>query len=298
MNQRMEDSVTIDRLLQEAQARVTRAGDLVEPRQSLTHLFSALETLARVERLLHPGDGTNQPDSIVLSNLAHRHRRKLMGVEDTPAIIGRVLASVTAAHGDALLVNDAIPAVWRLLKGLMADAQSQRPLGRYPRMAVRALTFILATWLLYQAVRLLLPFGSWVVYYNDLNLQKPAALRSEFGLHKNFGVDRPAAFVHRNGWSARWTGKFFAPKRASYDFYIQSDDGVRFWVDDQLLIDHWQDTSWSSSGQHASMKLSAGPHHFRLEHFKRNGNGAIRLRWTGGGIPPNTVLGYPYLYKY
>lgn len=292
------DGLAIERLIKDAQARLTLAGDLVEPRLSLLHLSEALTLIAKVERLLHPGDGTDQPDAVVLHNLAHRYRRKLLGTETTPEVIDHVLSSVAASQWDAIFVNTAIPAVWRILKGVRAEAESNRPWSIYWLMGRRALALLITTCLLYFLTRLILPFGAWVVYYNDVDLQRPAALRVEFTVDKAYAEERPASFTHRNRWSARWSGSVFAPENDTYEFYVQSDDGVRLWIDGQLIIDHWQDTKWQTSGQHGSIKLSAGKHRFRLEHYKRDGNGAVRVRWTGGGIPPNTVLGYPYLYKY
>ena len=296
MNPHVEKALTIDARLKDAQLRLTMAGDLVDPHKSLLHLSAALTAIVQAERLLHPDDSTNQPDGVILRNLSHRHRAKLLGTETTPETIERLLSSPSDAS--PTLINDAIPAVWRIIKGVMADAHSQRPWGMYRLKAIRVAMFLACLCLLYMALRLLLPLGTWVVYYNDVDLKKPTAVRTEFNLNKAYEEERPAAFVHRNRWSARWSGKFYAPKKDSYSFYIQSDDGVRFWVDDQLIIDNWQDTKWNSSGQHGAMTLSAGRHRFRLEHYKRNGNGAVRVRWTGGGIPPNTVLGYPYLFKY
>ena len=55
-----------------------------------------------------------------------------------------------------------------------------------------------------------------------------------------------------------------------------SDDGIRVWVDDQLVIDEW---SWHPPKEDtATVKLSAGKHNIRLEHFEINGYAALQFR--------------------
>ena len=87
------------------------------------------------------------------------------------------------------------------------------------------------------------------------------------------------------------------PEDADYGFFVQSDDGVRVYIDDKLLVDYWSNHGWIP-GKHAQAKLAKGPHAVRIEHYNNSGPAALRVKWTGGGIPDNTVLGTPYVTKY
>jgi MSHA biogenesis protein MshQ len=42
-----------------------------------------------------------------------------------------------------------------------------------------------------------------------------------------------------DNFSARWTGKVKAPITGSITFSTVSDDGVRLWIDNNLIIDNW-----------------------------------------------------------
>ena len=51
----------------------------------------------------------------------------------------------------------------------------------------------------------------------------------------------PVAGVSVDNFSVRWTGQVQAPVSGNYNFSTSADDGVRLWVNGQLLIDNWVD---------------------------------------------------------
>lgn len=85
------------------------------------------------------------------------------------------------------------------------------------------------------------------------------------------GGDIPA-----DRFSARWTGDFTF-EGGNYTFTTTSDDGVRVWVDDRLLIDSWKD-QWNGINKQG-MPISAGKHRVKMEYYE-NSNGALaKLGW-------------------
>jgi hypothetical protein len=62
-----------------------------------------------------------------------------------------------------------------------------------------------------------------------------------------------------------------------YRFHILVDDGARLWLDDQLLVDAWQDGSLREVV--VERQLGGGSHPLRLEYYERSGDAAIRLWW-------------------
>jgi PA14 domain len=94
-------------------------------------------------------------------------------------------------------------------------------------------------------------------------------------------------------WSARWTGTVEAPTSGEYSFHTVSNDGVRLWIDDTLLIDEW--TDHGEKEDTGRITLRAGQtFRVKLEFFYNGGQGVTRLRWTppGGAKEsiPTTVL--------
>ena len=135
-----------------------------------------------------------------------------------------------------------------------------------------------------------------VTYYKGENFERPKARRVERQIARDYGFSRPAWGVPKGSFSARWDGVLLAPKGVEYEFYLQSCNGSRLWIDDKLIIDHWGDHGWIP-GRHGVVQLSQGRHRIKIEHYHHTGNAALRLCWSGGGIPDNTVLGTPYLLK-
>jgi hypothetical protein len=59
-------------------------------------------------------------------------------------------------------------------------------------------------------------------------------------------------------------------------FNVFSDDGVRFWIDGNLILDEWRDQAASFSPE---VDLGDGDHQLRLEHYENGGSAAIELGW-------------------
>ena len=80
--------------------------------------------------------------------------------------------------------------------------------------------------------------------------------------------------------SARWTGSVVPMYSETYTFHTDTNDGVRLWVDGQLLIDNWvrQESSVDNAG---TMTLVAGrAYSIRMEFFEQKGWATARLMWS------------------
>jgi len=79
-------------------------------------------------------------------------------------------------------------------------------------------------------------------------------------------------------YSVRWTGQVQPQFSDTYMFVVQSDDGCKLWVNDQLLINKWQSqglTTWSNS-----IALQAGTRYdIRLEYLQAGGGAQCYLNW-------------------
>ncbi len=83
-------------------------------------------------------------------------------------------------------------------------------------------------------------------------------------------------------FAARWTGVLTPPSTGTSTFWTTTDDGVRLWVDDVLIIDRWQPqspTTWSGS-----IDLFEGvPVRFRMEYYQAGGGAIARIEWRPPG---------------
>lgn len=99
---------------------------------------------------------------------------------------------------------------------------------------------------------------------------------SEETIFFDWGYDKPRHLVPADGFSARWTGdRYF--HSGFYRFKLFADDGVRLWVDGELLVDKWVDGRAEHS---APLKyLSTGYHHVVVEYYEHVGEAEIRFWW-------------------
>ena len=141
--------------------------------------------------------------------------------------------------------------------------------------------------------------GLWVAYYSGTQLRHHARwYKVEKELCRSFLEEPPVGWLGWSGFSSRWVGNLDVPKDADYIFYCQSIDGMRLYLDGQCVLDNWRDQTWAASRAVVTLHLVKGLHPLMVEHYSRTcDDGAIRIRWSGGGIPADTVLAAPYLRK-
>ena len=87
--------------------------------------------------------------------------------------------------------------------------------------------------------RLLAGDGLSATYYDNADLTGASTARLDAVVDYDWGTSSAASGISADTFSARWTGLVEAPATGDYTFYAQADDGVRLWVNNQLLIDRW-----------------------------------------------------------
>lgn len=88
--------------------------------------------------------------------------------------------------------------------------------------------------------------GWWGEYFTGSTLTgTPVFCRADQRIDFDWGTGSPDARIPSDDFSVRWTGWFdFAA--GDYRFTAGSDDGIRLYVDDRLVIDRWVVRSYSS----------------------------------------------------
>lgn len=115
-------------------------------------------------------------------------------------------------------------------------------------------------------------------YFNNMDLSGTPLVRNESKLEFNWGTGSPSPALRTDGFSARFTGQVMPQYSQPYTFIVQSDDGVRLWVNGQLLIDNW--TNHPATENRGSISLTAGqPASIRVEYFEHTGEARLNLSW-------------------
>lgn len=86
-----------------------------------------------------------------------------------------------------------------------------------------------------------------------------------------------------DNWGMRATGKLRLPTTGQYSFRIASDNGVRFYIDDQLLLDDWNDGALRSHPQVTLQNTAGQVHRFKLEYYHKTGDSTMTLYMTPPG---------------
>ncbi|RIK44385.1 MAG: hypothetical protein DCC55_02790 [Chloroflexi bacterium] len=115
-------------------------------------------------------------------------------------------------------------------------------------------------------------------YFNNRELSgSPALVRDDSAIDFTWGTGSPApGVIASDNFSVRWTITLhFSGGR--YRFTTESDDGVRLYIDDRLVIDQWREQD--RSRYNAEVNLSRGNHRLRMEYFEKDGAAVARLGW-------------------
>ena len=104
----------------------------------------------------------------------------------------------------------------------------------------------------------------------------------------SWGDGSPDPSINIDGFTVRWTGMIEVPASAIYTFHTQTDDGIRLYVNGQLIINNWTD----HGGTHDSgdISLKTGQKYEIIMEWYENGGGAIcELSWESSTIAREAI---------
>lgn len=116
-------------------------------------------------------------------------------------------------------------------------------------------------------------------YYNNIDFTDEVFTRIDTTIDFYWQGGSPSVLMGGDLYSILWEGEVEAKYTETYTFYTATDDGVRLWVNDELLIDQWRDqgtTEWSgtidlTAGERASIKIA---------YYEKYGYATARLLWS------------------
>lgn len=100
----------------------------------------------------------------------------------------------------------------------------------------------------------------------------------------------PGGSLTSDYFGVRWTGKVVPATSDSYTFIVATDDGIRLWVDGNLLIDKWAFGSAGTPFTSTSVPLTANTEHdIILEYNQQTGGAFISLSWQGTSVTQQVI---------
>jgi len=129
-------------------------------------------------------------------------------------------------------------------------------------------------------------------YYNNMSLSEPPAMTRFEAVDFDWGDLSPQpGTVNANQFSVRWSGAVIPRYSETYRFITRTDDGVRLWVNRQLIIDNW--TAHSSTVDVSQpITLQADKEYpIKIEFYENGGQAVAELYWESSSqasqiIPP------------
>ncbi|WCM54386.1 putative baseplate assembly protein [Pseudomonas sp. WJP1] len=137
--------------------------------------------------------------------------------------------------------------------------------------------------------------GLYGEYFEGSDFKTRKLSRTDATVNFDWGTANPDPSLSADRFSVRWSGWLQIPESGSYSIFVKADDGVRLWLNGQLLINQWpgKDNPEPSATLH---ELKAGQKlDIRLEYFENTGAALIQLSWQGPGIAKQ-IIGQSRLY--
>ena len=141
-------------------------------------------------------------------------------------------------------------------------------------------------------------------YFNNTSLSfEPALTRTDpqidfdWGSGDVAGENSPADIINVDNFSARWSGELEIDITDAYTFSIAANNGFKLWLDDQLIIDYW-DNPGAGSRQSDPVDLVGGnTYSLRMEYFDGTGGATAQLTWASNTreqqLIPQAALSLP-----
>ncbi|MDB4995703.1 MAG: glycoside hydrolase, family 43 [Myxococcaceae bacterium] len=112
--------------------------------------------------------------------------------------------------------------------------------------------------------------------------------RVEPNVDHDWAAASPGTGIGADKFSARWSGTITAPTTGMYTMIVDSDDGMRLFVDGKLLVENW--TGHFVTRNSASVQLTAGvPVAIRLDYFELDQAASVKLSWSSDAIAEEII---------
>jgi hypothetical protein len=105
----------------------------------------------------------------------------------------------------------------------------------------------------------------------------------------DWGSGAPDSRLPVDSFQARWTGFLTPLASGDYTFRTRSDDGVRLWVDERLLVDEWVDRVATEDVAPPIALAQGVAVPIKLDYFERLRLASVELRWASGSGAAVTV---------
>ena len=121
-------------------------------------------------------------------------------------------------------------------------------------------------------------------YYEGANFERLVTRRYDATLAFDWGHAPPAPGLGAEYFSVRWTGWLVPPVSGRYVLHVTVDDGMRIWLNDNLVLNEWRPQPVRTFT--TSVVLKAGePYKLRVDYFQDILDTSARVTWERPDVP-------------
>jgi beta-glucosidase len=116
-------------------------------------------------------------------------------------------------------------------------------------------------------------------YFTNINLEgEPERIVVDKNINFMWNDKGPFDDFPKDYFSVRWTGYVKPEISTNYTLDVSSDDGVRLYIDDKIVINDWNDHAMLTNSY--TMELKAGHlYKIKLEYYEKGGGAIVKFGW-------------------
>lgn len=125
-------------------------------------------------------------------------------------------------------------------------------------------------------------------YFTNSDLTGSSFERIDQSINFDWKQGSPASTLSPDRFSTRWTGNIKFPTTANWSLHTYSDDGVRLFIDDKLVINDWT-VHPPKKNSYTSYFVGGTTHKIKIEYYNRYLGASIKFRWSNSALAEQPV---------
>jgi hypothetical protein len=122
-------------------------------------------------------------------------------------------------------------------------------------------------------------------YYDNIDFTALRLTRVDPIIAFDFGTNAPDPTISPGTFSIRWTGQVQPQFSETYTFLALTDDGVRLWIDGQLIIDSFFDRQFPLFQGGSIALIAQKKYDIRMDYYQKDGGAVAQLYWSSPSTP-------------
>jgi beta-glucosidase len=122
-------------------------------------------------------------------------------------------------------------------------------------------------------------------FYDNKELKGKPVEKYYDQINFDWGGEAPFEGFPEDNFSVRFTATLTAPQTGQYELDVNSDDGIRLYLDDKLVINDWTDHAAISNIYRTTLQKDK-TYKINLEFYENGGSASVKLGWRLPGEDP------------